>query len=107
MATITHTLSCPSCESTNLRRWSKTPPNKQGERKQRYRCNTCAKTFRENYTPEKGDVPGFQEMAIAMYQERASMRGVARVLGISRNTLADWIKKSGSDASPAGNIASC
>ena len=30
---------------------------------------------------------------------RASMRGVARVLGISRNTLADWMKKA-SQTSP-------
>jgi transposase-like protein len=107
MATITHTLSCPCCESTNLRRWSITPPNKQGERKQRYRCNICTKTFRENYTPEKGDIPGFQEMAIAMYQERASMRGVARVLGISRNTLADWLKKSASNSVSSENSTPC
>ena len=99
MATITRTLTCPSCESTNLRRWSKTQPNKQGERKPRYRCNTCGITFLENYTPEKGEIPGFIEKALEMYQERASMRGVARVLGISRNTLADWIKKS--EANPA------
>jgi transposase-like protein len=31
---------------------------------------------------------------LAAYQERASMRGVARIFGISRNSLAELIKKS-------------
>ena len=100
MSQITHTLTCPTCEGNDLQRWGKAKPNKQGERKQRYRCNACKRVFLDTYTPEKGDIPGFIDKALAMYQERASMRGVARVLGISRNTLADWIKKSKSDSAP-------
>ena len=57
MATITRTLTCPSCESANLRCWSKTQPNKQGEREQRYRFSACQRAFLDTYTPEKGQIP--------------------------------------------------
>ena len=35
-----------------------------------------------------------KEQILAAYRERPSMRGIARVFGISRNTLAKWLKKS-------------
>ena len=97
MAKITQTLCCPACQGQDLQRWGKTPPDSQQQQKQRYRCNGCHKTFLESYTPEKGDIAGFKETAIAMYQERASMRGVARTLHISRHSLAKWLKKSQPD----------
>ena len=100
MAKISHTLCCPDCQGEDLQRWGKAKPDSQGQSKQRYRCNGCKKTFLESYTPELGDIPGFKETALAMYQERASMRGVARTLSISRHTLADWLKKRDADTTP-------
>ncbi|MES2464224.1 MAG: hypothetical protein V4671_26980 [Armatimonadota bacterium] len=38
--------------------------------------------------------PAFVAQVLATYQERASMRGVARLFKISRNTLAALLKKS-------------
>lgn len=107
MSRITHTLTCPSCEGDDLQRWGKTEPDKQGKQKQRYRCNACKRVFLDSYTPEKGEIPGFLETALAMYQERSSMRGVARTLGISRNTLSVWIKKSDSSPAASRNSAPC
>ena len=43
------------------------------------------------------------ERILAAYRERPSMRGIARVFGISRNTLAKWLKKSPDAAGAAGN----
>ncbi len=35
-----------------------------------------------------------KELAFRVSQERASLRGVERALGIARQTVASWIKKS-------------
>jgi transposase-like protein len=35
-----------------------------------------------------------KEQILATYQERPSMRGIQRIYGVSRNTLAAWLKKS-------------
>lgn len=95
MAQITHTIHCPACQGNDLQRWGKTSNDKP-----RLRCNACKRTFlnRDDYTPEKGQTPGFIETVLAAYQERSSMRGIARTFKISRNTLAAWLKKSSTDA---------
>jgi transposase-like protein len=59
----------------------------------RYRCLACNKTFCQN--PGTAAHPAaLKEQVLAAYQERCSMRGIARIFGISRNTLARWVKKS-------------
>jgi transposase-like protein len=91
VAQITRTLRCPACQGSDLQRWGRTSNDKP-----RFRCNACKKTFLDSdgYTPQKGQMPGFVETVLAAYQERSSMRGIARTFGISRNTLANWLKKS-------------
>lgn len=42
---------------------------------------------KQRYTPEE------REQILKVYQERASMRAIQRVYGVSRSTLANWIKK--------------
>ena len=34
----------------------------------------------------------FKERVLAAYQERASMRGISGVFGISGNTLVEWLR---------------
>ena len=60
---------------------------------QRFRCRDCGRTF---HKPEadRSYTPAFRALVLAAYQERASMRGVSRVFGISRITLGEWLKKS-------------
>jgi len=62
---------------------------------QRYRCLACKKTFCLH--PGTSAPPeAFKQQVLAAYQERCSMRGISRVFGISRTTLADWIEKKSS-----------
>ena len=59
---------------------------------QRYRCLACKHTFCLN--PGTTAHPeAFKEQVLRSYQERCSMRGVARIFGISRTTLAEWLEK--------------
>ena len=43
--------------------------------------------------PKPDDRPERQEDILRASQERPRMRGISRIFGVSRNTLADWIKK--------------
>ena len=93
-------LQCRHCQSNNV--------IKHGRDKravQRFRCRDCGRTFQKP-AADRGYTPAFRAQVLAAYHERASMRGVSRVFGISRLTLADWLKKSqdpaatGPDAAP-------
>lgn len=84
---ITLTITCPHCHSEEVMRFGRTRTDKQ-----RYRCHACSRTFCDNPAPRQTD-PVRKAQILAAYEERASMRGVARVFGVSRNTLAGWLKK--------------
>ena len=77
---------CRFCQSAHI---VKNGHNAQGH--QQYWCKDCNKRavleLRPRYTEEK------KEQIIADYYERSSMRGVERVFGVSRLTLAAWLKK--------------
>ncbi len=92
---VTEIVLCRHCQSRNV--------IKHGRDKrsvQRFRCRDCARTFQKPEA-DRGYTPAFRAQVLAAYQERASMRGVSRVFGISRLTLADWLKKS-QDPAAAG-----
>ena len=97
---VTQTVLCSHCGSPRLTRDGKAPNGKQ-----KYLCHTCGKRSRQN--PGTRAYPnGFRAQVLAAYHERCSQRGVCRIFGISRETLAVWLKKSGdvapltSDAGP-------
>jgi len=82
-------LTCPDCQGHHIIRHGYTP-----QRVQRFRCRGCGHAFiseadRRSYTPL------FKQQVMDAYQERASMRGISRVFGISRNTLTKWLKEKG------------
>jgi transposase-like protein len=84
---ITHTLTCPHCQSDNLFKFGFAPDGRQ-----RYRCKTCGKQHRENrrsnaYSEEEKDI------IIKATQERSSLRGIQRTFGVDRHTVSGWIKK--------------
>ncbi len=81
------TYTCGRCESTNL---IKNGRNRYGN--QQYRCKDCGKSAVLN--PKNRHTEAEKEQILAAYRERPSMRGIARVFGISRNTLKAWLKKS-------------
>ena len=85
---ITSTLTCTHCASAAVIRYGKTRNGNP-----RYRCRECKRTFCLNpnvrtVSPEK------KAQILAACHERCSLRGVARIFGVSRNTIADWLKKS-------------
>jgi transposase-like protein len=80
---------CPDCDSPSVIRHGHTP-----QATQRFRCRRCARTF-INPADQRGYSQTFKEQVLAAYQERASMRGISRVFGISRNTLVKWLKQKG------------
>jgi transposase-like protein len=81
------TYTCPRCESTEL---VKNGKNAYGN--QQFRCKSCGKTGVLN--PKNRRSEAEIEQILAAYRERPSMRGIARIFGISRNTLSKWLKKS-------------
>lgn len=90
--TITYT--CPHCASANL---VKNGRNAKG--KQQYRCKDCGKRGVLNPSPRYTQEQ--QEQILQTYYERPSLRGIERIFGVARQTVAAWLKKS-RDASRSG-----
>jgi transposase-like protein len=53
--------------------------------KQRFLCNDCGKRSRQDPQPN-GYTEEEREEILRAYQERSSLRGLARTFGVSRNT---------------------
>ena len=66
------------------------------KRKQRYLCSDCGRMSRAIRTPMA--TPKSSVSNPARYHERSSLRGLARTLGVSRNTVTSWLKKRGGAA---------
>ena len=66
---------------------------------QRYRCLACKHTFCLN-PGTTAHSEEFKKQVYAASQERAWMRGVCRIFGISRNTLSAWLKKKALELPP-------
>jgi len=78
---------CKSCASENITKNGKAPNGKQ-----KYHCKDCGRYGILNpsvkYTEEE------KERILRAYEERSSLRGLERTFGVSRQTVAKWIKKS-------------
>jgi transposase-like protein len=92
---VTKTLECRHCGSTQLIRHGRAANGKQ-----RYLCQACACTSRDNPGSAAYD-EATKAQILAAYQERASLRGLTRVFGVSRTTVIGWLKKSRQSA-PTG-----
>ena len=80
---ITH--SCTKCNSVNIVKNGKDYKNKQ-----KFHCLNCGAYGILN--PINCAYPEFfKELILRAYRERASMRGIERIFGIARQTLARWI----------------
>lgn len=79
-------MSCPRCKQSSQQ--IKAGFNVSGS--QRYRCKGC----RRNYTPEP-KLNGYPEKkkveAIRLFLEGNSFRGIARILRINYQTVANWV----------------
>ncbi|MCA9838264.1 MAG: IS1 family transposase [Trueperaceae bacterium] len=83
---VTRIIQCYHCGSEDI-----VKNGKARNGKKRYYCKTCKQASREN--PDHGYSEARKEEILRAYRERPSMRGIARIFCISRNTLASWLKK--------------
>ena len=79
-------MKCPHCQTAN--------PVKNGTSRhghQRWQCLACPKTFGEKdrrlVAPEK------KAAALAQYLEGVGQRATERLLGVSHNSITNWVKK--------------
>jgi transposase-like protein len=82
MATIVtqRMVACVHCQSESVKRNGRLASGYQ-----RFLCKDCRATFSD--APLREPPAELKEQVLAAYQERMSMRGIARVYKISRNTL--------------------
>ena len=81
------TVTCPHCNSPDIVKNGHAPNGKQ-----KYRCRSCQRQSRQNPTPHVTPQARREEILRA-YQERSSLRGLARTFKVSRTTVTAWIKK--------------
>ena len=81
---------CTKCGSINI---VKNGKDYKGD--QKFHCHDCD-TY-GTLEPQRSYPARFKELALRAYRERASMRGVARIFGIARQTLARWILEKSDD----------
>ena len=91
---IIEIVTCYHCGSENVVRNGKVPNGKQ-----KYLCHGCGRQSRQD--PESNAYPPERRKEILPpYQERFSLRGLARTFGVVRNTVARsvacWLKKAAS-----------
>ena len=80
------TFQCPSCKSTNV---VKNGKNSAGS--QQFLCKDCGKSAVMYPKYQRSEAE--KEQILSTYRERPSMRGVARLYHISRNTLKGMLQK--------------
>ncbi|MCX7840742.1 MAG: IS1 family transposase [Anaerolineae bacterium] len=80
------TYRCTHCHSDQI---VKNGHNPQG--KQQYRCKACGRGGVLNPTVRYSEQQ--KEQILATYRERPSLRGIERIYGVARQTVARWLKK--------------
>jgi transposase-like protein len=93
---ITHR--CPHCRTQEIVKNGHSPKGKQ-----QYRCKACGRSGVLN--PSVPYTEAEKTQILAAYYERPSMRGIERVFGVARQTLAAWLKKSGAASQRPGHAA--
>jgi transposase-like protein len=84
---VTINLKCRHCGSDNIVRNGLTRNGKQ-----RYQCNECGRSSRDN-PQHNGYSQQEREEILRAYEERSSLRGLTRTFGVARNTVSSWLKK--------------
>lgn len=78
---------CKYCSSVNVKRHG----SQSGH--PRCRCNDCGRTFQLSYT-NRANEAGVKEAIVDMALNGSGIRDTARVLGIAKNTVSAYLKKS-------------
>ena len=79
-------MNCPRCEAAQT---VKNGTSRHGH--QRWRCQKCQKTFGEK--DRRLVAPETKAAALAQYLEGVGQRATERLLGVSHNSITNWVKK--------------
>ncbi len=83
----TITYCCPKCKSINI-----TKNGTDYKKSQKYHCSDC-KAYGTLKPQSRSYSRAFRDLVLRAYRERSSMRGIERIFGIARQTLARWLKE--------------
>ena len=81
------TYHCHECNSINI---EKNGTDYKGS--QKYHCLDC-NAYRTLHAQSRSYSQYFRELVLRAYRERSSMRGITRIFGIARQTLARWLEE--------------
>ena len=84
---VTKVITCYHCGSEKLVKNGHDPHGKQ-----RYLCRACGRASLDDPSPV-GYSEAKKAEILRAYEERSSLRGLARTFGVSRNTVTAWLKK--------------
>ena len=79
-------MNCPRCQAVNI---VKNGISRHGH--QRWQCLACKKTFGEK--DRRLVAPETKAAALAQYLEGVGQRATERLLGVSHNSITNWVKK--------------
>jgi transposase-like protein len=79
-------LNCPHCQADQV---VKNGTSRHGH--QRWRCQKCQRTFGEK--DRRLVAPQKKAAALAQYLEGVGQRATERLLGVSHNSITNWVKK--------------
>ena len=84
---------CPRCKSEEVVKMGYYY-TKTRERRQRYRCKACGRTFVPNPIRPRNYPEEFKEMVVkAVVKEGVGVRQASRIFKLSPNTVTAWIKE--------------
>ena len=83
---IRKTYVCPRCSSSNLRK-----NGMDAKGRQKYHCKDCARYGQLEKAPRYPEERKTE--ILRAYRERSSLRGLERIFGVARQTVALWLKE--------------
>lgn len=84
--TVTMTHACRKCDSEKI---VKNGKNRCGS--PQYKCRDCGASG--VLSPKVGYTEAEKATILRAYEERPSLRGIERIFGIARQTVASWLKR--------------
>ena len=84
-----HTMQCPDCSSTHIRK------NGHRKGKQNHICADCRRQFIDDYQPYQGYSDEVRRECLKMYVNGMGFRGIERVKGVHHTTVISWVKAVG------------
>ena len=86
LASHSNMMICSHCQSDRVAK------NGHHQDKQRYVCRACGRQFVDRYTV-RGYPPETKQRCLDLHHQGISFREIERQMGVSHNTVINWVKK--------------